>query len=117
MGRVVPSVVALMRAPEDASRTAQSLAAGGFASAIAPVFALEALPAVFPEGRFDAVVATSAKSIAFAVIEIDASISAPTKRHTAPGRPDSLISRSSSHPRDRAGFIWRVLLHALSFDK
>jgi len=55
--------IALMRAEDDAEATAAELAAHGFEAAIAPAIAIRALPAALPEGRFDALVATSPRAI------------------------------------------------------
>jgi uroporphyrinogen-III synthase len=55
--------IALMRAEDDAEATAAELAARGFEAAIAPAIEIHALPAALPEGRFDALVATSPRSI------------------------------------------------------
>jgi len=51
--------IALTRAQNDAEATAAELAARGFDAVIAPAIAIRALPAPPPEGRFDALVATS----------------------------------------------------------
>jgi uroporphyrinogen-III synthase len=55
--------IALMRADDDSAATAAELAALGFEAAIAPAIEIRALPAVLPEGRFDALVATSPRAI------------------------------------------------------
>ena len=63
---VTPWRVALFRAAEDAVPSAARLSALGFEAAIAPVLAPVALEAQAPPGRFDALVATSAKALDFA---------------------------------------------------
>jgi uroporphyrinogen-III synthase len=55
--------IALMRAQDDAEATAAELAARGYEAVIAPAIEIRALPAAAPEGRFDALVATSPRAI------------------------------------------------------
>ena len=55
--------IALMRAQNDAEATAAELAARGFEAVIAPAIEIRALPAAPPEGRFDALVATSPRAL------------------------------------------------------
>jgi len=55
--------IALTRAMDDAEATAAELAARGFEAAIAPAIEIRTLPAAPPEGRFDALVATSPRAI------------------------------------------------------
>jgi len=55
--------IALMRAEDDAEASAAELAVRGFEAVIAPAIAVRALPAAPPEGRFDALVATSPRAI------------------------------------------------------
>ena len=55
--------IALMRAEDDSEATAAELAARGFEAVIAPAIEIRALPAAPPEGRFDALVATSPRAI------------------------------------------------------
>ena len=55
--------IALMRAEDDAEASAAELAVRGFEAVIAPAIAIRALPAAPPEGRFDALVATSPRAI------------------------------------------------------
>jgi uroporphyrinogen-III synthase len=56
-------MVALMRAREDAERSAARLQARGFATARAPAIEVRASGAAAPSGPFDAIVATSAKAV------------------------------------------------------
>jgi uroporphyrinogen-III synthase len=55
--------IALTRAQDDAEATAAELAARGYEAVIAPAIEIRALPAAPPEGRFDALVATSPRAI------------------------------------------------------
>ena len=55
--------IALLRAEVDAEATAAELAVRGFETVIAPAIEIRALPASLPEGRFDALVATSPRAI------------------------------------------------------
>ena len=55
--------IALMRAKDDAEATAAELAARGCEGVIAPAIEIRALPAALPQGRFDALVATSPRAI------------------------------------------------------
>jgi uroporphyrinogen-III synthase len=55
--------IALMRAEDDTEASAAELAARGFEAVVAPAIAIRALPAAPPEGRFDALVATSPRAI------------------------------------------------------
>jgi uroporphyrinogen-III synthase len=59
-------IVAVLRASDDARATSARLAELGFAVALAPVLAPVGLAAAAPDGRFDAVAATSAKALDFA---------------------------------------------------
>ena len=58
--------IALMRAEDDAERSALALEAAGFDAVLAPVFTLRALTSAPPQGPFDAVVVTSARAVEFA---------------------------------------------------
>ncbi len=55
--------VLVLRAPEDARRTAQKLAGMGFASVLSPVLEIVATGAKAPAEDFDAVIVTSAKAL------------------------------------------------------
>lgn len=55
--------IALMRPQNEAEATAAELAARGFEAVIAPAIEIRALPAAPPEGRFDALVATSPRAL------------------------------------------------------
>jgi uroporphyrinogen-III synthase len=55
--------IALMRAKDDSAATAAELAARGFEAVIAPAIEIRALPAAPPQGRFEALVATSPRAI------------------------------------------------------
>ncbi len=55
--------IALTRAEDDAAATAAELAARGFEAVLAPAIAIRVLPTAAPEGRFDALVATSPRAI------------------------------------------------------
>ena len=55
--------IALMRAEDDSEATAAELAAREYEAVVAPVVEIRALPAAPPEGRFDALVATSPRAI------------------------------------------------------
>lgn len=55
--------VLVLRAREDAERTATALAARGFAPIVSPVLEIVATGATLPSGDFDAVLATSAKAL------------------------------------------------------
>ena len=54
--------IALMRAVEDAEATAAALRLRGFVAVVAPAIEIRALPAAPPEGRFEALVATSPRA-------------------------------------------------------
>ena len=54
--------IALMRPQNEAEATAAELAARGFEAVIAPAIEIRALPAAPPEGRFEALVATSPRA-------------------------------------------------------
>jgi uroporphyrinogen-III synthase len=56
--------VLVTRAAEDAARTAESLAAAGHEAVLAPVIEIVATGADWPDGLFDAVLATSAHAFA-----------------------------------------------------
>lgn len=58
--------IALMRAEDDAERSALALDAAGFDAALAPAFELRPLVSAAPPGPFDAVVVTSARAIEYA---------------------------------------------------
>lgn len=55
--------VLVLRAVEDARRTAEKLAAMGFACVLSPVLETVATGAKVPEEAFDAVIVTSAKAL------------------------------------------------------
>jgi uroporphyrinogen-III synthase len=55
--------IALMRAEDDSAATAAELAARGFEAVIAPAIEIRALPAAPPQGRFEALIATSPRAI------------------------------------------------------
>jgi len=55
--------IALMRPEDDSETTAAELAARGFEAVIAPAIAIRVLPAALPQGRFDALIATSPRAI------------------------------------------------------
>jgi uroporphyrinogen-III synthase len=57
--------VLVLRAPEDARRTAQKLAGMGFASVLSPVLEIVATGAKAPAEGFDAVIVTSAKALQY----------------------------------------------------
>ncbi len=70
-GKRMTNTVALFRARDDAERTAARLAALGCEAAIAPAFEPAALtPPPPPAGAFAAVLATSARAIAFAPLRV-----------------------------------------------
>lgn len=58
--------VLVLRAAEDAARTAEKLLALDCAAVISPVLEIAATGAAIPCGRFDAVIVTSAKGVEFA---------------------------------------------------
>jgi uroporphyrinogen-III synthase len=58
--------VLILRAQEDAERTAAKVAALGFAPLISPVLEIVPTGASIPEGNFDAALATSAKGVQYA---------------------------------------------------
>jgi uroporphyrinogen-III synthase len=60
----VKKSIAVMRARDDAARTAALLRSRGFLAALAPAIEIRATGASPPPGRFDALAATSAKAIA-----------------------------------------------------
>ena len=55
--------IALMRPQDDSEATAVELVARGYEAVVAPAIEIRALPAPPPEGRFDALLATSPRSI------------------------------------------------------
>ena len=59
--------VLVLRAREDAERTASRLRAMGFTPLISPVLEIVGTGAAIPRGPFDAVLATSAKGLEFCV--------------------------------------------------
>jgi len=77
--------IALMRAENDATATAAELAARGFEAVIAPAIEIRALSASAPEGRFDALVATSPRAL-WALGEADRVRLAPIPLHVAGAR-------------------------------
>ncbi len=58
--------VLVLRAREDALRTAEKLRAMGFEPVLSPVLEIVATGATIPPGNYDAVLASSAKGVAFA---------------------------------------------------
>jgi uroporphyrinogen-III synthase len=73
----VKKTVALMRARDDAARSAALLRSRGFFAALAPAVEIRATGALPPHGRFDAVAATSAKAIALLAPAARAAIVGP----------------------------------------
>ncbi len=65
-GEAVTKKIALMRARDEAERSAAFLQARGFLAALAPATEIRATGALPPPGPYDAVIATSAKAIALA---------------------------------------------------
>ena len=61
--------VLVVRAIEDARRTAARLAARGHEAILAPVLDIRPLPHEIPEGAFDALIATSAHAVTGALPE------------------------------------------------
>ena len=57
--------VLVLRAREDAERTASRLRAMGFTPLLSPVLEIVGTGAAIPRGPFDAVLATSAKGLEF----------------------------------------------------
>lgn len=60
------NLVLLLRAAEDAARTAEKLRALGYAVVLSPVLEFAATDAIMPCGEYDAVIVTSAKGVEFA---------------------------------------------------
>ena len=94
-----PLNVALFRAHEDALRSAEALAARGLVAALAPVVELAATGAPPPPGRFDFIVASSAKAIALARPEA-----------LATGAPLYVVGEQTAHAARRAGLAPEVVV-------
>ena len=58
--------VLVLRASDDAARTAEKLRALDFGAVLSPVLEIAATSAVIPDGRYDAVIVTSSKGVEFA---------------------------------------------------
>ncbi len=86
--------VALLRAADDAARSAALLLARGFVAALAPVTEIRATGALPPPGPFDAVVATSAKAIA---------LLAPAARAAIIGPPLYVVGERAARAAREAG--------------
>jgi uroporphyrinogen-III synthase len=76
-GEEVKRTIAVMRARDDAARSAAALRSRGFLAALAPAIEIRATGALPPPGPFDALTATSAKAIAFLAPAARAAIAGP----------------------------------------
>jgi uroporphyrinogen-III synthase len=93
-GEAVTKRIALMRARDEAERSAALLRARGFLTALAPATEVRATGALPPPGPFDAVVATSAKAIA---------LLAPAARERIAGAPLFVVGRRTARAARDAG--------------
>jgi uroporphyrinogen-III synthase len=94
-GASMTIMVALMRAREDADRSAARLQARGFATARAPATQIHASGAAAPTGPFDAIVATSAKAV---------TLLAPAARSAIVGGPLFAVGGETARAANEAGF-------------
>jgi uroporphyrinogen-III synthase len=89
------TTVALLRAREDAARSAALLRSRGFGVALAPATLIRATGAAPPAEPFDAVAATSAKAIAML---------APAAREAIAGLPLYVVGARAAEAAAEAGF-------------
>jgi len=93
-GEALKRRIALMRARDDAARSAALLLARGFVAARAPAMEIRATGALPPPGPFDAVAATSAKAIA---------LLAPAAREAIVGPPLYVVGEQTAQAAREAG--------------
>ncbi len=93
-GEALTKRIALMRARDDAARSAALLRARGFLAALAPAIEIRATGALPPRGPFDAVAATSAKAIA---------LLAPAARAAIAGPPLYVVGEQTAEAAAEAG--------------
>jgi len=86
--------VALMRARDDAARSAALLRSRGFLAALAPAIEIRATGAAPPPGPFDAVAATSARAVA---------LLAPAARAAIAGAPIYVVGDRTARAAAKAG--------------